>query len=96
MSSDTANGCMNSKQRRQQRNKETELCFRSALENSRPRALGNFNGNIIPVAKRAGKRPQVGRNGRIYLAQFTPHTELRGKARTERNWFNDPREVFVG
>lgn len=67
-----------------------------ADEIKRPRSLGNFGGQVLPVAKRAGKRPQIGRNGRIFLAQFTPYIELRGKARTERNWFNDPREVFVG
>lgn len=61
-----------------------------------PRKWGNVNGDIRPVAAKAGKRPQVGRESRMFLSQFTPHVELRGKAKTERNWFNDPREVFIG
>lgn len=67
-----------------------------AEEIKRPRAWGNFGGTPMPVAKRAGKRPQVGREGRLFLSMYTPDKELRGKARTERQWLNDPREVFIG
>jgi hypothetical protein len=67
-----------------------------ADEIKRPRAWGNFGGTPVPVAKRAGKRPQVGREGRLYLSMYTPHVELRGKAKTERYWLNNPRQVFIG
>lgn len=59
------------------------------------RALSHFGNEVRPVAKKAGKRPQVGREGRHYLFAFTPNGDG-GRAKAERFWLNDPREVFRG
>lgn len=50
----------------------------------------------IRTPRNRRNRYQQSRNDRLKIALYTPDKEIRGKARTERQWFNDPRDVFIG
>jgi hypothetical protein len=67
-------------------------------QRERNKPLSEWNGTGIKISPPRSRRNrfQESRNDRLRRLTYTPDKNIRGKARVERQWFNDPKMVFVG